>query len=216
MSEPILEKFGFDTVFDGTGNVSQSRPRPKRFYTAEEVAEVRAQAYAEGEQKALADMAGLQARALAGIARSVEEGLGVLAHVAHAHREGSAALALACGKAIAGEVLDLFPQAAIQKALESLAREIESEPRLLVAVAPGMGAGLQEALSATAAAAGFAGQIWVREDKGHTGAAFTLDFGDGSASFDPEEAEGRVRDALRTALATEGLHAEPLEPGGEG
>ena len=42
MSEPILEKFGFDTVFDGAGNVSQSRSRPKRFYTAEEGAEVRA------------------------------------------------------------------------------------------------------------------------------------------------------------------------------
>ena len=216
MSEPILEKFGFDTVFDGGGNVTQSTPRPKRFFSAEEVETLRARAFAEGEQKALGEMAALQARALADIARAAEAALGGLAQVAHAHREGSAALALACGRAIAGEVLEMFPKGALQKALESLAREIESEPRLMVAVSPGQSAGLQEVLSATAAVSGFAGQILVREDAGLTGAAFTLDFGDGSASYDPDAAAQRVWDALKAALATEGLHAEPLDPGGKG
>jgi len=164
MSEPILEKFGFDTVFDGGGNVTQSKARQKRFFSAEEVEAIRSRAFSDGEQKALGDMAALQAQALSEIARSAGEGLGGLARVAHAHREGSAALALACGRAIASEVLDLFPHAALQKALESLAREIESEPRLMVAVAPGRAEGLQEVLSATAAAGGFAGQILVRED----------------------------------------------------
>jgi flagellar assembly protein FliH len=216
MSEPILEKFGFDTVFDGGGNVTQSKVRQKRFFSAEEVEAIRNRAFAEGEQKALGEMATLQARALAEIARSAEEGLGGLARVAHAHREGSAALALACGRAIAGEVLDLFPRAAIQKALESLAREIESEPRLIVAVAPGRAEGLQEVLSTTAAAGGFSGQILVRDDAALTDAAFTLDFGDGSASFDPDAAAERVWNTLKAALATEGLHAEPLDPGGKG
>lgn len=216
MTGPILEKFGFDTVFDGVGNVARTTPRPKRFFTADEVEAVRARAFSEGEQKAMGEMAAVQARALAEIARSAEQGLGGLARVAHAHREGSAALALACARAIAGEVLEMFPQAALQKALESLAREIESEPRLLVTVAPGLSEGLQDLLSATAAAGGFNGQILVREDAGHTGAAFTLDFGDGAASYDPDEAAQRVRAALKAALATEGLHAESLDPPGEG
>lgn len=216
MREPILEKFGFDTVFDGGGNVTQSKVRPKRFFSAEEVEAIRNRAFAEGEQKALGEMAALQARALAEIARCAEEGLGGLARVAHAHREGSAALALACGRAIAGEVLDMFPRAAIQKALESLAREIESEPRLIVAVAPGQAEGLQEVLSATAAASGFSGQILVRDDAALPEAAFTLDFGDGSASYDPDAAAQRVWNTLKAALATEGLHAEPLDPGGKG
>ncbi|MCA6300194.1 MAG: flagellar assembly protein FliH [Phenylobacterium sp.] len=216
MSEPILEKFGFDTVFDGGGNVTQSKARQKRFFSAEEVEALRARAFSEGEQKALGEMAALQARALAEIARSAEEGLGGLARIAHAHREGSAALALACGRAIAGEVLELFPQAALQKALESLAREIESEPKLMVTVAPGRAEGLQEILSATAAAAGFTGQILVRDDAGLTSAAFTLDFGDGSASYDPDAATQRIWDTLKAALATEGLHAEPLDPGVKG
>ncbi|MFM8374468.1 MAG: flagellar assembly protein FliH [Phenylobacterium sp.] len=216
MTEPTLEKFGFDTVFDGSGGVTRSTPRPKRYFNAEEVEAIRAQAFAEGERKALGDMGAVQARALSDIARSAEQGLGGLARVAHAHREGSAALALACARAIAGEVLEMFPRAALQKALESLAREIESEPRLLVTVAPGLGEGLQGLLAATAAAGGFNGQILVREDAGHTGAAFTLDFGDGSASYDPDEAARRVWSTLKAALATEGLHAEPLDPHREG
>ncbi len=216
MTGPTLEKFGFDTVFDGGGNVASSTPRAKRYLNAEEVEAVRARAFAEGERKAMAETAALQARALTDIARSAEQGLGGLAHVAHAHREGSAALALACARAIAGEVLEMFPRAAIQTALESLAREIESEPRLLVTVAPGLGEGLQELLAGTAAAGGFNGQILVREDAGHAGAAFTLDFGDGAASYDPDEAAQRVGAALKAALATEGLHAESLDPSGEG
>jgi flagellar assembly protein FliH len=220
MTEPVLEKFGFDTVFDGGGNVTHATPRPKRFFSAEEVEDIRARAFAEGEQKALADVTAIQARAqaqaLSEIARSAEKGLGGLAQVAQAHREGSAALALACARAIAGEVMDMCPRAAIQKALESLAREIESEPRLLVAVAPGQSEGLQEILSETAAAAGFAGKILVRDDAGLSGAAFTLDFGDGSASYDPVAAGQRIWDALKAALAAEGLHAEPLVPDGKG
>ena len=164
MSGPALEKFGFDTVFDGSGGVTRSAPRPKRYFNAEEVEAIRAQAFAEGERKALGDMGALQARALSDIARSAEQALGGLARIAHAHREGSAALALACARAIAGELLEMFPKAALQKGLESLAREIESEPRLLVTVAPGLGEGLQELLAATAAAGGFNGQILVRED----------------------------------------------------
>jgi len=45
--------------------------------------------------------------------------------------------------------------------------------------------------------------------------AFTLDFGDGQAAFDPAQAAGRVTLALEAALAAEGLHAEPLIPGSE-
>jgi len=216
MVTPLVEKFGFDTVFDGAGNVARSTTRPKRYFTADEMEAVRTRAFAEGEQKALGEMSALQARSLAEISKHAEHGLGSLAQVAHAHREGSAALALACARAITGEVLGLFPRAALESALASLADEIESEPRLVVSVSPALAAAVGETLSATAAAIGFAGQILVREDADRIGAAFTLDFGDGAASFDPEDAALRVGKALEAALAAEGMHAEPLHPVGEG
>ncbi len=37
-----------------------------------------------------------------------------------------------------------------------------------------------------------------------------LDWGDGSAAFDPAGAAARVAEALEGALAAEGLHAEAL------
>jgi flagellar assembly protein FliH len=212
MSEPLHQKFGFDTVFDGEGEVAYAAPRPKRLYTAEEVEALRQQAYADGERQALASMQALQAQALAGVADAAVQALGKLAEVAHEHRVGSAELALACAGAIADAALKQFPQAPLQAALESLAREVEAQPRLVVSAAPDLAEGLAEVLAQTAAAIGFTGQIVVRPTPGLTPAAFTLDFGDGAAAFDPAQAAERVAAVLTAALASEGLHAEPLIP----
>lgn len=216
MSEPLHQRFGFDTVFDGTGDVTYAAPRPKRLYTAEEVEALREQAYADGERQALASMQALQAQALAGVSDAAGQALGKLAEVAHTHRVGSAELALACAGAIADAALARFPQAPLQAAMESLAREIESAPRLLVGVSPDLAEGLAEVLAASAQAIGFTGQIQVRPTPGMPTAAFNLDFGDGAATFDPAQAAERVAAVLTAALASEGLHAEPLIPGSEG
>ena len=46
------EKFSFDTEFDAGGGVAFAAPRPKRLFPAEEVEQLRAAAYAEGERAA--------------------------------------------------------------------------------------------------------------------------------------------------------------------
>jgi flagellar assembly protein FliH len=208
-------RFGFDTVFDGAGGVAFAAPRPKRSYTPEEVEQISQAAHAEGERAALTSVAARQADALGIIASACGQALPRLAEVAHLHREGSAGLALACGQAIAAAALDRFPTAPVKAALEALAREIEAAPRLIVTAGPDLAAGLQGVLDETAQAVGFPGAIIVRTDAGAAPFAFTLDFGDGSASFDPAAAAERVSQALHSALAAEGLHAEPLIPGSE-
>jgi flagellar assembly protein FliH len=207
------QKFSFDTVFDAQGGVAYAAPRPKRTYSAEEVERVRGEAYAEGERAALASIAARQQTALAMIAAACQQALPSLAAVAHDHRVGSANLALACARGIAGAALERFPQAPLQAALASLAHEIEAAPRLTVSAAPELVERIQGELDAIAANIGFAGAIQVRPDAGFAAHAFTLDFGDGQAAFDPEAAAGRVAAALEAALAAEGLHAEPLIPG---
>ncbi len=64
---------------------------------------------------------------------------------------------------------------------------------------------------------GYSGQIIARAEPTLPPAAFVLDWGDGSASFDPAEAARRVAEALEGALAAEGLHAEalPIPPADE-
>ena len=62
----------------------------------------------------------------------------------------------------------------------------------------------------TAEAIGYPGQILARAEPSLPPAAFVLDWGDGSAAFDPAGAAVRVAEALEGALAAEGLHAEAL------
>ncbi len=216
MTQPPPRKFAFDTEFDATGEIAYVAPRPKRSYTPEEVEQIRQQARAEGEQAAVNSILAQQKAAVSDIARSCAEALGALAAVAHRHRAGAAELALACGRAIAGAALDRFPEAALQAAFQALAREIEAAPRLVVAARPELAECLQGLLDPAAAHAGFSGAVQVRTDLALGAHAFTLEFGDGSASFDPEAAALRVAEALHAALAADGLHGEPLTTGSEG
>ncbi len=214
MAEPAHERFAFDTVFEASGDVISAAPRPKRSFSTDEVEAIRTAAEAAGESRALASIANRQANALAVIAHVSQQALPGLAAVAHEHRVGSAELALACARAIAGAALERFPQAPVRAALEALAREIEAAPRLIVTGDADLVDGLQAVLEETAQAVGYPGSIQVRAVTGATPCAFTLDFGDGSASFDPAATAERVSQALHAALAAEGLHAEPLIPGG--
>lgn len=216
MSDAAPRKFSFDTEFGAAGEVAYVAPRPKRSFTPEEVEEVRAQARAEGERLALNSITAQQMAAVNEVARACSHALSTLAAVAHQHRVGAAELALACGRAIAGAALERFPEAPVQAAFEMLSRELESSPRLVVSAAPDMVERLQPLMDDAAARAGFAGAVIVRGDGAFGPNAFTLDFGDGAASFDPAQAAQRVAEALQTALAAEGLHGEALPTGGEG
>jgi flagellar assembly protein FliH len=214
MTEP-LRKFTFDTVFDGDGQIASAPVRAKRFFAPDEVEQIRALAYADGERSTLARAEETKAQALTAIASAARAALGALAGAAHEHRTACAELALAGARTIAGAALERFPTAPAEAALSSLAREIEATAKLIVRAAPEMVADLQAALDETAVACGFAGQIVVKDDPALSLAAFVLDWGDGRADYDPAAAADRVAQALHTALAAEGLHAEPLIPPNE-
>ncbi len=212
MAEPQIHhrKFAFDTEFDEGGGIARQAPAPKRFYTLDEVERRAREAAAEAEQRTLADIEGRTAQALQEIAQAVQGAMGALAHVAHEHRVGSAELALACGRVIAGAALEKFPEAPVAAALEALARELDSAPRLVVKVAPQILDAVQTALTDMAAQVGFAGHIRCVADPATPPAAFSFDWGDGSAAFNPEQAAEKVAEALNAALAAEGLHGDAL------
>ena len=205
-------RFNFDTVFGETGSIVSAPPVVKRVFLPDEVEKIRRDAYAEGERSAMVRAEQAQSAALDQIAAAARSALGVLAELAHEHRVASAELALATAKVIAGAALELFPEAPVAAALESLAREVESTPRLMARTSPDLVERTQAALDRVAEASGLTGQIIARADPSLPAAAFVLDWGDGKASFDPVEATERVSLALRTALAADGLHAEPLLP----
>jgi flagellar assembly protein FliH len=210
MSTSAPRPFAFDTVFDDAGSIAYQPPVRRKHYTAEEVEAARVAGFAEGERSAVAEAEGRAADALADIARATRAALAALQGVAHGHRVDSANLALAAARRIADAALDRFPEAPLAAALEALARELTAEPRLIVRVAPDLQERMQLVLNHTAEAVGFEGQILARAEPGMLPAAFVLDWGDGKAAFDPQDAALRVAAALDAALAAEGLHAEPL------
>lgn len=212
---PSHQKFAFDTVFDDAGAVAFAPLRAKRSYSPEEVEQIRRDAFAEGERSAVAVAQAQVAAALSQIATDAQGALGALTRVAHDHRVHAAELSLAAARKIADSALDRFPQAPVAAAMVELAREIEAQPRLMVRVAPDVVEAVQAELDAVAQAIGFAGQIIARAEPGMPAAAFHLDWGEGRAAFDPAAAALRVAEALDTALAAEGLHAEPLLPSHE-
>lgn len=208
MPGPAHQKFGFDTVFDGGGGV-HAPAKPKRVFTPEEVEAARAEGYAEGERATMATIEAAQAQALAQIAGLLQQALPTIAGMVQEHKVGAAELALACGKAIADAALDRFPEAPMQAALENLAREIEAAPKVTFTVAPNLVVPLTPILEQAAQGVGYGGAVLVRPSPRPASAAFTLDFGDGAASFDPEAAARRVAAALTSALAADGPHGDP-------
>lgn len=214
MTEKLAPRpFTFDTVFDGVHVIAA--PKAKRAFTPDEVEQIRAQAYAEGERSAVAQAEQRAAAALADAGRQITAAMTTLARVAHDHRTASAELALACARQIAGAAVERFPAAAAEAAVATLAEEIKTGPRLLVRAAPDTAERLSSTLAQLAAGLGFEGAVTVSADPSSPTGAFSFDWGDGRAAYDPDAAAERVAEALRAALTAEGLHAEslPLDPG---
>ena len=213
MAEPVKnppKKFAFETVFGGPGDVVVNASRRKPFYSAQEVDEIRAEGFADGQRNALDQAQREEARQLAEIGKSLSLAMGALAKAAHDHRVGAAELALAAARKIADAALEMFPEAAAQAALQALLQDVEGHPRLLVRASAATAPAMQAALDKTAEAAGYPGQITVKSDPALDGAAFIFEWGEGRAAFDPDQTMARVAAALEAALAAEGLHGEPL------
>ena len=206
-AQAVHRPFLFDTVFDGGRVITPVKP--KTAYTFDEVEQARNEGEAAGRASAIAQAEANQAAALERIADAAHAALGALARVAHEHRAASAELALACGKSVAGAALERFPEAAVLAAFESLAREVEAQPRLTVKVSPADLERTKPALESLASRIGHPGKLTVGAEPSLAPAAFSFDWGDGRCAFDPAAAVVRVNAALAEALAAEGLHAEP-------
>lgn len=203
-------RFAFETVFDGGGGVVSAPVRLKRGCSAEEAEVLRATAFREGEAAARAAMQGQQAQCLVDLAEAARAGLAALSQVAHNHRVHAASLAMACGKTIADAALLQFPLAPLQAAMESLVREFDGAPRLTLRTSADPSA-LSVIVEEMARDIGYPGQIVVKPEPGDNGAAFSLDWADGSAVFNPDATAARIADVVASALAAERLHADPID-----
>lgn len=212
--QPPSTPFAFDTEFDAAGVVVNAAAafRPiKRAYGPAEVDALVAQARLDARNEALAEIESIQTMALSAIGQALTSAAPALAQVAQLHRQQAAELALTAARVVSASALDRHPEAPLQAALEALGQEIDASPRLVIRTGD-----LTEAtharLQQLCADAGFSGIVAFRTEPGMAAAAFQLEWADGRAAFDPEEAFARMSEALNSALAAEAGHAENLTP----
>jgi flagellar assembly protein FliH len=210
---PLSTPFAFDTEFDDAGVIVKGAVfRPvKRAYGPAEVDALVAEARLEARTQVLAEVESIQAMALSAIAEALAGSAPALAQIARVHRGQSAELAMTAARVLAASALDRYPEGPLQAALEALGQEIDATPRLVI-----RSGDLTEAtharLQQLCTDAGFSGLVAFRTEPAMPAAAFQLEWADGRAAFDPEEAFARMREALNSALAAEAGHAETLTP----
>jgi flagellar assembly protein FliH len=204
MSNVAPQKFGFDTWFDDDGRVMSEAPLPriKRAYSPAEVELIRAEAFREGQADQQRRDEGRLAEALEQISTVCVQALGGLDQLVARYRSEAASLAVTTGEIVGSGALKHFPQVPLTAALETMAQELAAVARLVVRV-NATDAAVQAAVEKAASDAGFAGRVLVRDEAGLAPAAFVLEWPDGRAEYDPAEAAGRVRDALKAALSAE-------------
>jgi flagellar assembly protein FliH len=211
--QPLSTPFAFDTEFDASGVVVHASAfRPiKRAYGPAEVEALVAEARLDARNQALAEVESIQAMALSAIGQALASAAPALSQVAQAHRQQSAELALTAARVVAASALDRFPEAPLQAALETLGQEVDASPRLVIRTGD-LTEATQARIQQLCADAGFSGIVAFRTESDMAAAAFQLEWADGRAAFDPDEAFARMREALNSALAAEAGHAETLTP----
>ncbi|MEI9903983.1 MAG: flagellar assembly protein FliH [Asticcacaulis sp.] len=203
---PAHKKFEFGTVFgDGGHVIATPPPREKKFFTPEEVEAVRAKAYAEGENSALARAQLAQAAAVQALADAAHNGLSGLTDAIHAHKDAAVKLALVCAQKIAAEALERFPEAPVHAALEALGQEIELATRLVL-FARDSSEELKASAQEAAMLAGFGGAIQFRDAPAMPKGAFQAVWNDGRAEFNPQQVFDALEAALKEAVEADRYH----------
>ena len=217
MTVPLskAEPFVFDTDFGADGRVvaaTQWAPT-KRAYTPEEVETLVQTARAEALAEVEGQVEFQRAQALAAIAQSLAATGPRLNQIIQQHREQSVELALTMARQLAGVALERMPTGMLEAALDVLGNEIEASSRLLVRAA-GLDDDTQASVRRAGADVGFTGTVSFRDDPSMPTATFDLEWNDGRATFDLDEAVGRLREALMSQLAAEAGHTESMTQGG--
>ncbi len=212
-TQPLSTPFAFDTEFDASGVVLQAATfRPiKRAYSPAEVEALVAEARLDARNQALAEIDSIQVLALSAIGEALASAAPALNQVARNHRQQSAELAMTAARVVAASALDRLPEAPLRAALEALGQEIDASPRLVIRTGD-LGEATQARIERLCADAGFSGMVAFRDEPGMAAAAFQLEWADGRAAFDPEDAFARMNEALQSALASEAGHADNLNP----
>jgi len=203
MANEVHKRFEFGTVFGDDGIIlARPAPREKRFFTPDEVEEIRLAAFKEGEASVTARAEMMRAEGVRDLAEATGEGLGLLQELTQMYKQGCVALALVGAQKIAAEALDLFPEAPLKAALMALEAEIDTASRLVITL-PQADEALEAASREAAELSGFSGNLVFRVQPGKPKGAFEIQWPDGRAEYDPDHVARELSRVLTETLAAE-------------
>lgn len=184
---PKPAKFNFDTVFGTKGApTTSSQTRARSAYSAEEVEQIRREAFAAGKQAASAETTHAQAVALSAIAQGTHALIQQFDAQLQSLRVQSADLALAVGRKLAGAALAVAPNDEVLGFISECMHKLHQEPRLVIRVAPATADFIKGQVDALSEQHGFAGRVIVMADPAMAGAACRIEWADGGVEQDLE------------------------------
>ncbi|MGD2132882.1 MAG: hypothetical protein PVI23_08820 [Maricaulaceae bacterium] len=205
MAAAGIRKFTFDRVFTPDGREMRAGTSERFSYSPEEVEEIKKEAFAAGEQSAVAEAERAAAQALEAIAAAVTEIRGRLDAESSALRRDAVALSLAAARAAAEKALAAYPLEVLKGMFAECADSLRGAPHIRAFAPEHIREAAAQRLAERAAAAGLDGVISVEAGDGPA----RLEWGAGAAGVDPKAAlEQAERAAERWLAAQDGEDAQ--------
>lgn len=182
MTQPA--KFNFDTVFGTKGAPTQTAPRPRSAYSADEVETIRKETFEKGKTDATAHAATLHAAATAAVAQRLTDLVTGMDQTAEALRHESIELTLQIARHLAGSALNAFPTEEVETLVADCLHKLHREPRLVVRVSEQVAETLRSDIDALCAKHGFSGRVVILGEASLHGADCRVEWSDGGVERD--------------------------------
>ena len=203
MSESA-KKFDFGTEFQSTDGGNAALDGPKTHFTAAEAEQLRNDAFAEGEQSAVAVAAGASAQALNEIASHLSVLLSQLDAQSHQNKNEATELALLTGKKIAAEAIANYPISEIEAVVNECIEMLPHEPKLVVMVPEELREAIGSRLQELADNHGFDGKLVVKGSADMANTQCTIEWASGGLARDSAELESTIDGIAKRRLQAEG------------
>ncbi len=196
MTTSTPRKFMFETEFDKKGQIIRAHNYRSTF-TKDEVEAEKAAAYQEGAQDTVAQAEAELLKALSRTAKALENSL---AQEAQRLRENVCTMALIIGKQLSANALEKFPEHVVEKLISTTVQELRTAPHVVVTVPSADEDKIRPRVEMLASQHGFEGNVLVKGLPNMRTAQCTIDWGQGSAHFDPHDIESQVIALVKSHL----------------
>ena len=219
MAMAATRKFMFETNFEKVQkavakNDRAPPPKPPLSLTEEQVAEIRAQAYAEGRIKGAEEARDstdtLAAQMLVRIDERLKAAAAVLAPAADGIRRDAVQVALAVMRKVAPGFARNASLTEIEALVTSCLASALDEPRVVVRVPDALLDAVKDKLAALPERSGFGGKVVLIADDNLGSADCRVEWADGGVERDPDWMWSRIQNAVERFLASLSV-AKPVE-----